>query len=93
VQDHIRLVSSVANRPRSDLTAMASPPIDATYWLDRAEELQGLAERMVSRESRQQMLRLAESYRRLAEHARRRLLYSLPDQLRGPLKPENGSPT
>jgi len=42
---------------------------DAAYWLDRAEEVQLFAEGMTNSEPRAQMMRVAETYRRLAELA------------------------
>lgn len=45
------------------------PIDDAAYWLDRAEEIETAAEGMIHPETRAQMLRLAESYKRLAERA------------------------
>ena len=42
---------------------------DAAYWLDRAEEVQLFAEGMTNSGPREQMMRVAESYRRLAELA------------------------
>jgi len=45
---------------------------DAAYWLDRAEEVQLFAEGMTNPEPRAQMMRAAETYRRLAELAYKR---------------------
>jgi len=45
------------------------PIDDAAYWLDRAEEVQLIAEDMTHPESRAQMLRVAETYKRLAQRA------------------------
>lgn len=44
---------------------------EAARLLDRAEEAQLIGEKMHHADTRLQMLRLAETYRRLAEHARR----------------------
>lgn len=45
------------------------PIDDAAYWLDRAEEIQTAADGMIHPETRAQMLKLAESYKHLAERA------------------------
>jgi hypothetical protein len=42
---------------------------DAAYWLDRAEEIQTIAESMSHPDTRVLMLDLADSYKRMAERA------------------------
>ena len=44
---------------------------DAQYWLDLAEEARSNAERMTYADTKREMLRIAASYERLAEHAER----------------------
>jgi hypothetical protein len=45
------------------------PIDDATYWLDRAEEIQTIADGMRDPHARILMLDLIETYKRLAERA------------------------
>jgi len=45
---------------------------DPKHWLERAEEARSLADQLSDPESRRMMLRIAEDYERLANHARRR---------------------
>jgi hypothetical protein len=42
------------------------------HWLERAEEARSIADQLSDPESRRMMLRIAEDYERLANHARRR---------------------
>jgi len=42
---------------------------DAAYWLDRAEEVQTIAEGIVHTETRARMLALAHTYKVIAERA------------------------
>jgi len=45
------------------------PIDDAAYWLDRAEEVQTIADGMVHTEARARMLALAHTYKVMAERA------------------------
>ena len=45
---------------------------DPKHWLERAEEARSIADQLSDPESRRMMLRIAEDYERLANHARRR---------------------
>jgi hypothetical protein len=42
------------------------------HWLERAEEARSIADQLSDPESRRMMMRIAEDYERLANHARRR---------------------
>lgn len=42
---------------------------DAAYWLERAEELQAIGEGMTHPDTRAQMLKLAQTYKQMAERA------------------------
>ena len=46
--------------------------VKAAYWRERAEKARSLLAKLSSDESREAMLRVAESYDRLAENAERR---------------------
>jgi hypothetical protein len=48
------------------------PIDDAAYWLSRAAEVETIAEGMTYEDTRGQMLRIAKSYKLIAEHAYRR---------------------
>jgi len=43
------------------------------HWRERAEEARSVADQLSDPESKRMMLRIAEAYVRLAEHAERRL--------------------
>jgi hypothetical protein len=47
---------------------------DPEHWRSRAEEARSLAEEMTDLEARAMMLRIAEGYDRLAQHAEGRVL-------------------
>ena len=54
------------------MTASHSVLDDPKHWLERAEEARSIADQLSDPESRRMMLRIAEDYERLANHARRR---------------------
>ena len=54
------------------MTASHSVLDDPKHWLERAEEARSVADQLSDPESRRMMLRIAEDYERLANHARRR---------------------
>jgi len=45
---------------------------DPKHWLERADEARSIADQISDPDSRRMMLRIAEDYERLANHARRR---------------------
>ena len=45
---------------------------DPKHWLERADEARSIADQISDPDSKQMMLRIAEDYERLANHARRR---------------------
>ena len=54
------------------MTASHSILDEPKHWLERAEEARSIADQLSDPESRRMMLRIAEDYERLANHARRR---------------------
>jgi hypothetical protein len=54
------------------MTASHSVLDDPKRWLERAQEAHSIADQLSDPESRRMMLRIAEDYERLANHARRR---------------------
>jgi hypothetical protein len=45
---------------------------DPKHWLERADEARSIADQISDPDSKRMMLRIAEDYERLANHARRR---------------------
>ena len=45
---------------------------DPKHWRERAEEARSIADQVSDPEAKRTMLRIADDYERLAEHARRR---------------------
>ena len=59
--------------PRAlQITVSGSILDDPKHWLERAEEARSIADQLSDPDSRRMMLRIAEDYERLANHARRR---------------------
>ena len=54
------------------MTASHSILDDPKHWLERAEEARSIADQISDPDSRRMMLRIAEDYEPLANHARRR---------------------
>ena len=61
------------------MTASHSILDEPKHWLERAEEARSIADQLSDPESRRMMLRIAEDYERLANHARRRASRTAPE--------------